>query len=807
MKRKFYSFLPQSLFLLICILILNLKPTYAQWIKLSIDTKEQLNDIVMLDSATAITVGSGGSILKTNDSEKTWQHKELVFSMIMSWNSISFSDKLNGAIAGKNYIFTTTTGGETWSPIHFSGGKNFISVLCVNPANIYAGDDSGYIYNSRDTGKTWISEHPTSLPINSIYTAKGTYINGPEIFALTSDSLFIKSEDPSTPWHNWGTLGYFYGLGSAAHKGDYSDNGTAYIVGVQGDFVAASVIIRLRPPDSHWYTVGPPSEIGELYGLTIPSSKYVYSCGVNGKILKSSDGGDYWISQETPTTQRLNSISFINNEIGFAVGDSGTILYTQNGGGFDTSKSGQLIPFGLQDKVITSLTGEESSNYFPINSKYIFAGTQDNGIFIKSITAPFDSAWAPLGLEDKSITALTVQHWGRGPVDGLLLYAAVLPNDIQNDSTLIFSREVRLSADTNWIKSDSGINKNVNRINTLNSYHYTGQTPPQPILAGTNFGVYTSFNNYWTQSEMEDENNLPLINSIDVSPKWWGRLAWAAGNIGLNPMAFLSTDKGKTWKSFTLSGYQNTSATSITVNPLHPDSVYVSCDNNILFTSDNGETWNNVFTSRGIFINVLTVDKNDPDNVFAGGLFYDDSHQTPNHGIFLRSTNGGKDWYEPDSNIDMQIKEVTSIAVMENPPNNTHSVFTNYVFIGTKGTGVWQYKYSILTSVNENKIYPDKFVLYQNYPNPFNPTTKIKYDIQAPPNLPKGEALIQLKIYDVLGREVKTLVNETKQPGKYEVEFDASKLSSGVYFYQLKAVPFGRQAGEFIQTKKMILLK
>ncbi len=458
------------------------KSTYAQWIDLSIGTTEKLNDVVMLDSTTAIIVGSRGSILKTTDSGQTWHYKDLIFSMIMNWNCISFCDNQNGVIAGKDYIFTTKDSGEQWSPVYYSGEKNFISVRCVNPANIYAGDDSGYIYNSKDSGKTWKSEHPTSSPIHSIYTTKGTYIYGPEIFALTSDSLFIKSENPSTPWHNWGTLGYFYGLGSAAHKGEYSDNGTAYIVGVQGDFVAASEIIRLRPPDSHWFSVGPPSEIGELYGLTIPSTKYIYSCGVNGKILKSSDAGDDWISQKTPTTQRLNSISFIDNKKGFAVGDSGTILYTKNGG-ITTEGFGQLVPYGLHDKVITSLTAEGTDFNNPLRNNFnsIFAGTQENGVFSKSITAPSDSAWTPLGLEDKSITALTVQHWGIGPADGLRLYAAVIPNDGQNDSTLIFSREVRLTADTNWIKSDSGIDNNVNRINTLNSYYYTGHTPPQPI--------------------------------------------------------------------------------------------------------------------------------------------------------------------------------------------------------------------------------------------------------------------------------------------------------------------------------------
>lgn len=96
---------------------------------------------------------------------------------------------------------------------------------------------------------------------------------------------------------------------------------------------------------------------------------------------------------------------------------------------------------------------------------------------------------------------------------------------------------------------------------------------------------------------------------------------------------------------------------------------------------------------------------------------------------------------------------------------------------------------------------PKEFKLEQNYPNPFNPTTRIRYTI-APPNLPEGEALrkVTLKIYDVLGNEVATLVNEEKPAGYYEVEFNASSIASGVYIYRLTS-------GQFVSTKKMILLR
>jgi hypothetical protein len=111
------------------------------------------------------------------------------------------------------------------------------------------------------------------------------------------------------------------------------------------------------------------------------------------------------------------------------------------------------------------------------------------------------------------------------------------------------------------------------------------------------------------------------------------------------------------------------------------------------------------------------------------------------------------------------------------------------------------------TDLKENEYLPSQFSLYQNSPNPFNPGTKIKYSI---PNVTLSASsraksrdegsLVQLKVYDILGNEVATLVDEYKPAGSYKVNFNASFLSSGVYFYKL-------QAGSFVETKKMILLR
>jgi len=100
-----------------------------------------------------------------------------------------------------------------------------------------------------------------------------------------------------------------------------------------------------------------------------------------------------------------------------------------------------------------------------------------------------------------------------------------------------------------------------------------------------------------------------------------------------------------------------------------------------------------------------------------------------------------------------------------------------------------------VTGIDEELVglRPETFALYANYPNPFNPSTKIRYAISK-------TAFTSLKVYSILGEEVAALINEEKTPGVYEVNFDATNLTSGTYLYRL-------QAGSFVEIKKMILLK
>jgi hypothetical protein len=111
----------------------------------------------------------------------------------------------------------------------------------------------------------------------------------------------------------------------------------------------------------------------------------------------------------------------------------------------------------------------------------------------------------------------------------------------------------------------------------------------------------------------------------------------------------------------------------------------------------------------------------------------------------------------------------------------------------TPDTGYFKLDWDTTTTTAKNNIMLNSFALSQNYPNPFNPSTTIKYDLPE-------RSFVTLKVYDVLGNEIETLVSEEKPLGRYEVDFNATELPSGIYFYKL-------QAGSFVETKKMVFMK
>jgi photosystem II stability/assembly factor-like uncharacterized protein len=200
-------------------------------------------------------------------------------------------------------------------------------------------------------------------------------------------------------------------------------------------------------------------------------------------------------------------------------------------------------------------------------------------------------------------------------------------------------------------------------------------------------------------------------------------------------------------------------------------------------TKDGGQSWEYIYTVSTDFCMDIEFIPNRPSDVWmiAGNraFFSSDTGSVWTEELYIQELHnyyGFRDIVFTDQNNGW---------LLGRTPEPIH----NYLYRTTNGG------FGGLVEINEekNRNFPVEYSLYQNYPNPFNPSTKIGFRIT-------DLGFVSLKIFDVIGNEIATLVNQEKLAGDYEIEFNATGLPSGIYFYQLKA-------GIFIETKKMILLK
>jgi hypothetical protein len=144
---------------------------------------------------------------------------------------------------------------------------------------------------------------------------------------------------------------------------------------------------------------------------------------------------------------------------------------------------------------------------------------------------------------------------------------------------------------------------------------------------------------------------------------------------------------------------------------------------------------------------------------------------------------------------DKETSWTTAGTGLPTKPIEALAVSGGYLIAGTAGSGMWRRPLEeMVASVQPMTTgLPEGFSLDQNYPNPFNPATDVRYQLPV-------ASSVKLVVYDLLGREVKVLVDEKKEPGRYEVQFVGSGLASGVYLYRL-------HAGTFTETKKLVLVR
>ena len=243
--------------------------------------------------------------------------------------------------------------------------------------------------------------------------------------------------------------------------------------------------------------------------------------------------------------------------------------------------------------------------------------------------------------------------------------------------------------------------------------------------------------------------------------------------------AYMTSNGGTSWFVGNLAGIAGgfVSGLAFSEDKLRGIAASSSSLPSIARTTDGGVTWTSVNVGTG-FTGYCTCKWIEGTNTCYI------SAATGASGVVKKSTNGGLNW------TTMSTSGLTGITHMEFKRVGT----TVYGYAAT-GNGAILKVTDVVTGVNTiNSLIPSEFSLDQNYPNPFNPTTTINFSIPSASD-------VTLKVYDALGKEVNTLVNEYKTPGNYSADFTAtSNLSSGIYYYTLTA-------GNFIETKKLMLVK
>lgn len=318
------------------LIVLSITSAYPQWQLKNSGTTENLNDVAILNQTAAIVVGDNGTILKTSNNGNEWN--PINSGTINKLNAVSFSMMGEGVAVGDGVICLSTDQGENWTATYIYINKNAISVSSFYSEfwgwNILIGCDDGTILYYGVTYNAWQDTVLTNEPIiATAITDLGLHVS-PTSFAtnLFTANTFL----PINPASTWKLYNNQLNPEDSLTCGELNNN-YQYLVGIGGS--SGSEILTLKK--YFWLDTLWTPKYSSISSIFIPNDIAIYYdfnlfiCGNDGKIFTSIDDGSNWIEQITGVNYKLNAIRF-KDTTGFAVGDSGTILFTSNGGGINS---------------------------------------------------------------------------------------------------------------------------------------------------------------------------------------------------------------------------------------------------------------------------------------------------------------------------------------------------------------------------------------------------------------------------------------------------------------------------------------
>ncbi|MBN2011737.1 T9SS type A sorting domain-containing protein [candidate division KSB1 bacterium] len=677
-------------------------------------------------------------------------------------------------------VMKTTDGGDTWDVKHQVAGltENLYSICFVGDTGWISGID-GAILKTLDRGENW--QHINNIPL--AYSMKLQFVDKDTGWIYTGWGGLYKSCDGGETWEK------------KLDKHQLWMDAAYFIDGEQG-----------------WLAGGQQFQ---------------------GYIMKTVNGGDNWIDQYTSefALNALNDICFVDSATGFAVGYSGYILKTVNGGDtWDLIYSDSTIIFYSVQFVNANTGWAAGQERGKIDWNAIIMKTTDGGKSWNCNYVGCGRVW------DDGSKALSKIKFLNENTSWALPYGSSLILKSENGSESWQPQTSELLENFDFVRfwgPDTGVvfswagNPGCDGYNTYRTvdggatWRRMNEEPASSKLYPTTFLTpdtgYTIADPYdymedrhlcktidggknWTNIKIEGKRDIPLtywfhnansglvlMGSRAIQKTVNGGDTWSI--VGEMPEPFL-------WKVFFI------------------DEDYgwlLSNDSTIIYKTENGgREWQEIALKMEAYelYKIYFVNRNDgwlstfgrKDKMFKtmnGGIDWIEVPDLYFSAVYFLNENVG--WISRSSDI-LKTHDggVTWEVLKTNSKRSVESIFAldekTCWAVGRNGMIIKYTKNEpAVTQLIAQPSVPDNITLSQNYPNPFNPSTTISY------SLPQNE-YVTLKVYDLLGREINTLVNATQPTGDYSIHFEAGSLASGVYFYELKA-------GSFVARRKMILLR